>query len=149
MENKEIKETIMGLCKEQIGLAKKYEIVSKATKENSATFAWKGKYDPWLLEPRHIAIELEVSLAHLERLILDSEDPELQEYWNDYKKFQLEVMMYDETFGQIRKELAEFALSKFDKNETTKTDAIVKLPTQELIDAKLKIKELEKLLEKK
>ncbi len=142
--SKNILEGFKILIQEQIKAAQKYEMVQKATKDTPAKWAYKGKYDPWLLEPRHIAIKLELTISQLERLILDSEDAEIQDIWKDYNRFHKEVLLYDNDFGQIRPQLAEFALGLFDRSETTTTDAILKLPTIDVNETQLKISKLEK-----
>lgn len=142
----DILKEIKKLIDEQITKAKRFEIISKGTKDTEPKYAWKGRYDAWLLEPRHIAIGLGITLSGLETVILEEENADLSDLWNDYKRFQKEVMLHDENFSTIRAQLAEFALEKFDKNETTSTDAIVKLPNSEIVELKLKIKELEKKL---
>lgn len=140
-------EDIKSLINKQIESAKKWELIQKGNKNEDNVFTWKGKYDPWLLEPRWIAMRLKMTLSRLERTILDSENDELIEIWEDYKLFQKEVMMYDENFGQIRASLAEFTLKKFDKNETTKTDAIVKIDNTDTIELKVEIERLKKEVE--
>lgn len=140
IEVKKLKE----ICNNQIKQAHKPELVWKGDKENKPLFRFKGKYDPWLLETRHIALKLNLSLAELERAILNEEDPAMMEFWNDYKLFHKQVLFYDAEFSNIKPQLAEFALGIFDKNETTKTDVILKKPDMEQVDLKVKISRLEK-----
>lgn len=129
--------------------AKKFELHKKPEKGEETEFVWKWKYDPWLLEPMHIAKAFGVELPQLEKLLLKLKDNEIMEAWIGYKSFQITSMMYDERFKPIVPQLAEFALGKFDKTETSKTDVIVEMPSIEKTKYEVEISRLKKELESK
>ncbi len=101
-----------------LGKINEKPIINKRYKTN--------EYNPWLLEERHIAIAFGTTVAKLNKAIQQTGDIDILDLWNDYKLFKTEVLMHNDRFSTIRKDLAEYKLKLFDKEETITDPIIIK-----------------------
>lgn len=131
---KEISKDLKKVLDGQIIKAKKLEYVGDKVsgtgkdKVIKRQYTWKQKYDTWLLDPTHIYVIFKMTENNFEKFIFQSEDADLIDIWEDYKKMWKKVMMYDPDFSIMKKELGEFVHNIFDKTSSVKTDVILKKP---------------------
>lgn len=125
-KNKEFFYELKKVIITQTKKAQKLILINRGFGSKEPQYMHDGTYNPFFLEPIMVAREFGMTLNVFEKFIMETEEFDILDTWNNFKKFGIVCKIYDVNFANIRPQLAEFSLKWFDKNATTMSDVIIK-----------------------
>lgn len=115
-------------------------VKSYNSKTHQTDLEWKGKFDPALLDPIHLAIDCDTTLKYLEDWISTKATKESKEQFKHLKQLHASALFYNPDFKNLQKDVAQFLTNLYSTEKTLEEPIIVvNFDDKKLIDKILEI----------